>query len=103
MISIIKKLLGIKSIDLAVLIKNGTIVIDVRSPSEFESGHVKGAINIPVEQIGSQVEKLKKYSHIITCCRSGTRSGMAKMTLNAKGLNNVTNGGTWQNVNSFLN
>ena len=102
MFSFLKKLLGIKSVDLTQLIQQGAVIVDVRSKSEFASGHVKGAINIPLEQIANQAEKLKKHSHIITCCRSSNQSGMAKYTLQSKGLTNVTNGGSWQNVNSFM-
>lgn len=101
MIAALKKLFGITSVDLATLIKDGAVIIDVRSPAEFASGHAKGSINIPLEQIEANASKLKKHNQIITCCRSGNRSGMAKRTLEAKGLN-VTNGGTWQNVNQYL-
>lgn len=99
MISALKKLFGITTVDLSELIKNGAAIIDVRSKAEFATGHVKGSINIPLEQIGSSTEKLKSYNKIITCCRSGNRSGMAKRTLESKGFKNVTNGGSWQNVN----
>ena len=85
--------------DLSELIKNEATIIDVRSKAEFAIGHAKGSINIPLEQIGSSTEKLKSYNKIITCCRSGNRSGMAKRTLESKGFKNVTNGGSWQNVN----
>lgn len=101
MISLLKKLFGGSQVDLASLIKQGAIIVDVRSKGEFASGHVKGAINIPLEQIGSSVSKLANYPHIITCCRSGNRSGMAKRTLEAKGFTNVVNGGSWQNVNQY--
>jgi rhodanese-related sulfurtransferase len=101
MIAALKKLFGITSVDLAKLIKEGALIIDVRSKGEFASGHAKGSINIPLEQIADNASKLKKHPNIITCCRSGNRSGMAKRTLEAKGLN-VTNGGTWQNVNQYL-
>ena len=99
MISALKKLFGITTVDLSELIKNGAIIIDVRSKGEFATGHVKGSINIPLEQIGASTEKLKSYNQIITCCRSGNRSGMAKRTLESKGFKNITNGGSWQNVN----
>jgi rhodanese-related sulfurtransferase len=102
MIAALKKLFGITSVDLAKLIKEGALIIDVRSKGEFAAGHAKGSINIPLEQIEANASKLKKHEHIITCCRSGNRSGMAKRTLEAKGLSNVTNGGTWQNVNQYL-
>ncbi|MDX2173828.1 MAG: rhodanese-like domain-containing protein [Bacteroidota bacterium] len=102
MISALKKIFGIASVDLATLLKEGAIIVDVRSAAEFASGHAKGSINIPLEQIDSNVSKLKDHKHIITCCRSGNRSGMAKHKLEAKGLKNVTNGGSWQNVNQYV-
>jgi len=101
MLSLFKKIFSNNTVDLGQLIKDGAVIVDVRSKSEFASGHVKGSINIPLEQIDSNVEKLKNYNHIITCCRSGNRSGMAKRTLEAKGLKNITNGGSWQNVNQY--
>jgi rhodanese-related sulfurtransferase len=102
MLSFFKKILGIESVDLAQLIKSGAVIVDVRSKGEFASGHVKGSVNIPLEQITNNVSNLKKHDHVIVCCRSGNRSGMAKRMLQSKGLNNVTNGGSWQNVNQFI-
>lgn len=99
MISALKKLFGITTVDLPELIKNGATIIDVRSRGEFDSGHVKGSINIPLEQIPGSIEKLKKYGQIIVCCRSGNRSGQAQRVLESKGFKNITNGGSWQNVN----
>ncbi len=101
MLSLLKKLFKSNTADIAQLIKDGAAVIDVRSKAEYASGHVKGSINIPLEQIGNNADKLKKYNHIITCCRSGNRSGMAKRILISKGIQHVTNGGSWQNVNQY--
>lgn len=101
MLSLLKKLFKTTEVDLSQLIKDGATIIDVRSKGEFATGHVKGSINIPLEQIATSIDKLKSYNHIITCCRSGNRSGMAMRTLKSKGLKNVTNGGSWQNVNQY--
>ncbi len=101
MLSLLKKLFKSTEVDLSQLIKDGATIIDVRSKGEFVIGHVKGSINIPLEQIATSIDKLKSHSHIITCCRSGNRSGMALRTLKSKGLKNVTNGGSWQNVNQY--
>jgi rhodanese-related sulfurtransferase len=101
MLSLLKKLFRSTEVDLSQLIKDGATIIDVRSKGEFATGHVKGSINIPLEQIATSIAKLKSHSHIITCCRSGNRSGMALRTLKSKGLKNVTNGGSWQNVNQY--
>ena len=101
MLSLLKKLFKSTEVDLSQLIKDGATIIDVRSKGEFATGHVKRSINIPLEQIATSVDKLTSHSHIITCCRSGNRSGMAMRTLKSKGLKNVTNGGRWQNVNQY--
>jgi len=101
MLSILKKLFGGSTADLAQLIKEGAVIIDVRTPGEFGSGHVKGSINIPLDQIAAKADSLKKHKNIIVCCRSGNRSGQAKRILNAKGFTNIENGGSWQNVNQY--
>ncbi len=101
MFSIFKNLFKSNSADLSLLIANGASIIDVRTASEFTSGHIKGSINIPLDQIGAQADKFKKNKQIIVCCRSGSRSGQAKQILDAKGFENITNGGSWQNVNQY--
>lgn len=84
--------------DLATAISHGALLVDVRSQGEFASGSVDGAINIPVEIIGEQTDKLKGYDTIIVFCRSGNRSAYAQQILQSKGFKNVINGGTWQHV-----
>ncbi len=85
--------------DFAELVKNGAIIIDVRSKSEFNSGHTKGAINIPVENLANNLNQLKeKDKAIITCCASGMRSAAAKNILLAKGYTQVYNGGGWYSL-----
>lgn len=86
--------------DIAELLHEGAIILDVRTPSEFQSGHIKGAINIPLDQLSSKLSKLKKDTAIITCCASGMRSGAAKSLLAGKGFNAV-NGGSWMSLRKF--
>jgi len=100
----IKKLLGFKTIDYAQLMEEGAIIIDVRTPGEFSSGHIKGSINIPVDKLSSNLNKLKaKNKSIITCCASGARSAAAKSILKTNGYANVYNGGAWHRLNIKLN
>jgi rhodanese-related sulfurtransferase len=81
--------------DFKKLVDNGALIVDVRTTAEYQSGHIKGSINIPVDQIKSKVEQLKaKNKPVITCCKSGARSGMAKSILKAQGIE-VYNGGGW--------
>ncbi len=83
------------STDYAELVKNGAIIVDVRTNGEFQGGHIKGSINIPLDIINSKIEELKKKNKIvITCCRSGNRSGMAKSVLERNGIE-CYNGGAW--------
>lgn len=83
-------------------IKEGAFLVDVRTPSEFTEGHVKGSTNIPLEQVANQLDKFKEKEQIIVFCRSGNRSGQAKMILEQNGFKNVINGGTWQDVKEAI-
>lgn len=89
--------------DLAQRIKDGALLVDVRTPGEFASGTVKGAVNIPLDQVPANLNRFKDHKNIVVFCRSGNRSGQAKSILERNGFTNVTNGGTWQNVNRALN
>jgi rhodanese-related sulfurtransferase len=76
---------------------------DVRSKEEFEGGHVKGALNIPLDTLSSNFKKIgDKDTYIITCCMSGGRSTMAKDILHKAGYDNVHNGGGWHSLQSKL-
>ncbi len=82
------------SIDYKQLIKDGARIVDVRSKEEFASGHVKGAINVPLETLETQSGVLgKKDGIIIAYCASGGRSGVAVSILQGLGFEHVYNGG----------
>lgn len=103
MFEIFKKLLGIKNTDYAQLMANGAILLDVRSNGEYSTGHIKGSINIPVDKLASNLNKLKeKNKPIITCCASGIRSASAKGILKSNGYSDVYNGGAWQSLKHKL-
>jgi len=83
-------------------IQNGAVIIDVRTPAEFNDGHADGSVNIPLSEVAGQIKKIKKYNKpIITCCRSGARSGTAANILNNNDIDSI-NGGPWQNVANQL-
>lgn len=84
------------------VIKKGAFLVDVRSPGEFSSGSVKGAVNIPLDSLQQQLSKFRGKQNIVVFCRSGNRSSMAKNILTQSGYPNVIDGGTWQNVNKVL-
>jgi len=104
MIATIKKLLGFgPSINYSELVQQGGIILDVRSKGEYASGHIKGSINIPVDQLSASISKLKnKNKAIITCCASGMRSSAAKGILTSNGYSQVFNGGSWMSLQQKL-
>ena len=81
----------------------GAMLVDVRTASEFATGSVKGAINIPLDQIQRQLSKFKGKENIVLFCRSGNRSNQAKKILMQNNFQNVIDGGTWKNVNAVVN
>ena len=70
------------------------VIIDVRDPGEFKSGHVEGAINVPVSKLKSakEIKALAKDQKIIVYCASGARSTMAQTILDSMGFTEVVNG-----------
>lgn len=104
MIKAIKKFFGLKTTNYTQLVKEGAIILDVRTVGEFSTGHIKGAVNIPLDKLSNNLDKLKaKHKPIITCCASGMRSASAKGILLTKGYDKVYNGGAWHRLNLKLN
>src|SRR5947207_1688593 len=77
------------------LVNKGAIILDVRTPSEYSEGHIKGSVNIPVQMLQKNLGRLQKDKVIITCCASGMRSATAKAVLKSAGFAEVYNGGSW--------
>ncbi|MGV8994180.1 MAG: rhodanese-like domain-containing protein [Flavobacterium sp.] len=84
-------------------IANKAYVVDVRSVGEFKEGSVKGAVNIPLDQINTNIAKFKGKKQVVVFCRSGMRSGQAKSILERNGIENVINGGGINNMYNILN
>jgi rhodanese-related sulfurtransferase len=76
----------------------GAVIIDVRNPHEFRQGHIHGSKNIPVSEIRSKVDMIRKWNKpVITVCLSGARSAAAKSVLTSAGIE-VYNGGSWYSL-----
>ena len=60
-------------------------VLDVRSPEEYASGHVPGAVNIPYDQIASRIAEVPKDQDVVLYCKSGRRAGIAAEVLAGQG------------------
>lgn len=71
------------------------LIVDVRTPKEFQNKHVPGAINIPLNNVQDRIDEFgEKDSQIVVYCRSGNRSGKAQKILERAGYTNVKNGGS---------
>ncbi|PCI96703.1 MAG: sulfurtransferase [Flavobacteriales bacterium] len=83
-------------------VKEATIV-DVREPFECEEGMIEGSINIPLGDVPNKIEEFKAMKRpLVLCCKSGNRSGQAVQFLEANGLEDLYNGGSWGEVNERL-
>jgi len=78
-----------------------TVVVDVRRPDEYEAGHVKGAMHIPVDDVLARIEELPTDKRLLFICAAGVRSGLAcemasAMGLDTENLFNIEDGtGPW--------
>ncbi len=89
--------------DLSALLKEEhTVIVDVRTPSEFMGGHVAGSINIPLNEVPMHMDEFRKMKTIVLCCASGGRSMQASMYLKQNGID-CSDAGSWLNVNHIKN
>ena len=86
-------------------LKNGALVVDVRSSAEFNSGHLPNAINHPVDQIESTLPRRIKdrNQYLLLHCQSGMRSGVAKKKLQGMGYANAFNLGSYGKAARVVN
>ncbi|MEO9076160.1 MAG: rhodanese-like domain-containing protein [Gelidibacter sp.] len=95
-------LFGNKKEQIQEFLDKGAIILDVRSKSEWDNGHIKNAKHIPLDQLRNQVEKIKKMKKpVITCCASGARSGQATQILKSNNIE-AMNGGGWSSLQRKL-
>lgn len=66
-------------------VKNGALIVDVRTPKEFRGKHIKGAINLPIQEIMKGKIPLPKNKEIVVYCRTGSRSSVSAKVLRELG------------------
>lgn len=71
------------------LLTTGAQLLDVRTPMEFRGGHIQGAVNIPVDELGRRLDELDQRRPIVVYCRSGARSRRASGVLQHGGFDQV--------------
>jgi rhodanese-related sulfurtransferase len=67
------------------LTDRNVLVIDVRQPAEWRTGHILGSLNLPLMQLASRLHRLPNDKTIVTVCASGHRSAVAARTLHRAG------------------
>lgn len=79
--------------------ENKGTIVDVRTPAEFNAGHVAGSKNIPLTEVASRLDEIKELEGpLILCCASGMRSSQVEKYLKGQDVECV-NGGSWLDVN----
>ena len=67
------------------LVAEGALLLDVRTPHEFASGHLPGAVNLPVQELPFRLKELPAGKKVVVYCRSGARSAVARKLLQSEG------------------
>jgi phage shock protein E len=85
-------------------LRNGALLIDVRTGAEFASGHLPDAINLPLDEIETELpRRVRDKSQVLLLhCQSGVRGGVAKKKLNALGYTNAFNLGSYGRAERIL-
>jgi phage shock protein E len=83
-------------------ISKGAIILDVRTESEYKTGHIKGSINISLGTIRERYNELDSKKTYITCCSHGLRSVKVETILKEKGFKHVYNGGAWSDLDQIV-
>lgn len=84
-------------------IVNGAIILDVRTETEFEMGHIEGSLNISLGTMRERYVELDTGKTYITCCSHGLRSVKVESILKEKGFKKVFNGGVWSDLEELVN
>lgn len=89
---VFKRLGQVSSAQARQLVKDGARLVDVRTPGEFNAGHLPGAVNVPLQELGARLKQLgAKEKPVVLYCASGSRSSMAMSVLKNAGFQQVFN------------
>jgi rhodanese-related sulfurtransferase len=85
-----------------IAVDEGTVLLDVRTPGEFASGHLEGALLVDVQaaDFDARVAELDPDAAYVVYCRSGNRSGQAIARMEALGFTDLTNGGSVESASA---
>lgn len=69
--------------------KPDLVILDVRTASEYEDGHIEGALNIPVQELSGRIDELSNENELLVYCRTGNRSTQAVDILQDAGFKKI--------------
>ncbi|KFF02135.1 rhodanese-like domain-containing protein [Chryseobacterium luteum] len=84
------------------LVKKGAVILDVRTETEYKTGHIEGSVNISLGTIRKRYVELNRDQTYITVCSHGLRSVKAEHILKERGFKHVHNGGAWSDLQEVL-
>ena len=89
--SIMVKTIDVKELKRKIDDKEDFILLDVRTPDEYEEGHIEGSVLIPVNEVLDRHDELEKDKEIVVYCRTDNRSSFAANLLFKLGYKDVSN------------
>ena len=99
---LLKFIFGAKKQEVQNYLNDGAIILDVRTRSEWNNGHIKNAMHIPLDQLKHRHPEVSKLNKpVVVVCETGVRSGSATRFLKLKSINAV-NGGGWKSLNERI-
>jgi rhodanese-related sulfurtransferase len=87
---------------LETLIKKGAVILDVRTETEYKTGHIPGSENVSLGTLRERYKELDPSKTYITVCSHGLRSVKAEHLLKERGFKKVYNGGAWIDLQNSL-
>jgi len=96
--------LGFGSNKIKEALRKGAVIIDVRTANEFDMGKIPGSVNIPVDRIAINSQRIQGMNKpVIFCCNSGHRSSQAMAIMKEKGLKEAYTAGNWERLLRMVN
>jgi phage shock protein E len=80
-------------------LREGAVIIDLRTAYEYDQGHIPRSLNIPVDRIKANIGRIRDLGKpVILCCAAGSHCREGAGVLRQAGITRVHNGGSWQTV-----
>ena len=99
----LSEIFGFGSGKLREALQEGAVIVDLRTAYEFDQGHIPRALNIPIDRLKANIDRLRDLRKpIILCCANGSHCSEGAGILRVAGITRVHNGGSWQSVLRIL-